>query len=532
MTLVPYESNMAYLMNEFSIIDVIRKRIEPSYAGNSPKPKGESSGKVLEDMTQEEFAMHVDSLRRRVVERKTLSNAQGIHFPIDEFVKKHRMEEPERQALLIMLYGTVLGESEVLTPYDILHTLSLGDRAGFVQYHAVLESLVARGSIISPVVRTQDKMNGQAFYLFPLTTKHLLGQWPKAPPQEDKPESGDDDEAEDSPEFTAKEIYGILDTHVVGQAHAKKAVSVGVACHLRRVRLDHGNARMFRPKSNILLIGPTGCGKTLMARGMAQDLNLPIAISSATGITETGYVGRDIESILWRLYLAAGKDLERAQAGIVFLDEIDKTARSFEGQSINRDISGEGVQRALLTMMEADSITVHSGERLFPRKSINMYTGGILFIFGGAFEGIGRVVASRTSSRIGFMAGEGRCEKPRTVKPTVEDLINYGMIPEFMGRIPIIAHLDPLGRDELREILVRKNGLLSEYSELMGDGELKLEMSPEAIEAIVERAMEMNAGARGLRSVMEDTMRETLFELGNNTGEVIHIEPEDVVCAI
>lgn len=313
-----------------------------------------------------------------------------------------------------------------------------------------------------------------------------------------------------------KEITDFLDQYVIGQDEAKRHLAVAVYNHYKRINFK-GNDVI--EKSNILLVGPTGTGKTLLARTIAKMLNVPFAIVDATVLTEAGYVGEDVESILTRLLQDADYDVEKAEKGIVFIDEIDKIARKSDNPSITRDVSGEGVQQALLKILEGSIVNVPpQGGRKHPeQKFISVNTENILFICGGAFEGIEHHIAQRLNTRvIGYGAQKKRemIDKDNLIQYIApQDLRAYGLIPEIIGRLPVLTHLNPLDRPTLLAILTRpKNSLVKQYTELFELDGIKLEILPEVLEFIVDTSIEYKLGARGLRSICEAIMTDAMFE--------------------
>lgn len=319
-----------------------------------------------------------------------------------------------------------------------------------------------------------------------------------------------------------KEIKKFLDEYVIGQDEAKKVMSVAVYNHYKRLMQRKADSDIIIEKSNIIMVGDTGTGKTYLARTLARILQVPFCIADATVLTEAGYVGEDVESILTRLLQAADYNVEAAERGIVYIDEIDKIARKSDNPSITRDVSGEGVQQALLKLLEGTAVNVPpQGGRKHPdQKMITVNTENILFICGGAFEGIQRFIANRLNTRpLGFTSGSGLhpsdVDKDQLIQfVSAQDLRSFGLIPELIGRLPVITYLHPLDKNALRKILTEpKNALVKQYKKLFEMEGIQLEFKEGALDFIVEKALEFKLGARGLRSICEAIINDAMFEL-------------------
>ena len=330
---------------------------------------------------------------------------------------------------------------------------------------------------------------------------------------------------------TPAQIKDVLDEYVIGQEDAKKTLSVAVYNHYKRINNNeyiieqNNNSNSIEiQKSNILLLGPTGCGKTLLAQTLAKVLNVPFAIADATTLTEAGYVGEDVENILLKLIQAADYDVAKAEKGIIYIDEIDKITRKSENPSITRDVSGEGVQQALLKIVEGTVASVPpQGGRKHPHQEfIQINTANILFICGGAFEGLEKLINDRIGKKsIGFGAkieSQKEIDKTKVFSELLpQDLLKFGLIPEFVGRLPIVATLQDLDREALIKIVTEpKNALVKQYQKLFELDGVELEFEQEALNAIVDKAIERKTGARGLRSILEDIMRDIMFEIPSN----------------
>ena len=346
----------------------------------------------------------------------------------------------------------------------------------------------------------------------------------------------DDETSKESSDFSVDlkppiEIKKFLDLHVIGQEQAKKTLAVAVYNHYKRINQKQLTDDIEIQKSNLLLVGPTGTGKTLLAQTISKFLNVPIAIVDATVLTEAGYVGEDVESILSKLLQAADFDVDKTENGIVFIDEIDKIARKSDNPSITRDVSGEGVQQALLKLLEGTSVNVPpKGGRKHPdQKFIEINTSNILFIAGGAFDGIDKIIKTRLNLQsIGFKSSDEKAIKDdeenvlKFINP--HDIRSYGLIPEIIGRVPVMCHLNPLSKDALKDIMtLPKNALVKQYKKLFEMDGIDFSITPGAIDYIVDKAFEFNIGARGLRTLCEAILNDAMFNLPSSDEKELKI---------
>ena len=334
-------------------------------------------------------------------------------------------------------------------------------------------------------------------------------------------------------DYTPKELLDFLNEYVIGQDHAKKVLSVAVYNHYKRIfKTDESDDDTEITKSNVLLIGPTGSGKTLMAQTIARVLNVPIAITDATSLTEAGYVGEDVENILTKLLQAANGDVKRAEQGIVFIDEVDKVSRMSENRSITRDVSGEGVQQAMLKIIEGSKVNIPpKGGRKHPNQEFTTIdTTNILFICGGAFDGLEEIIKRKQGQNILGFGHEKKTkdeQEPTFDMVEPDDLVHYGLIPELVGRLPIIASLNEITEDDMVHILTEpKNSLVKQYKKLFAIDDVELNFEEDSLRAIAQKAIKRKTGARGLRAILEESMIDIMYELPEYVGYEVLITKE------
>lgn len=482
----------------------------------------------------------VEELRNLIRSRTEISQKEGKKFGLDKIIEHYNLSELQKDIILLLLSSTVIEGIEYMTTSKILQVVSKGD------YEKMLNRLPLKELIQKNIIGTDGHYGTYSerhLFLKGPIIEVILGEKEDITSREQS-DSHKIDELLSSIK-SPQDIHNELSRFVIGQEEAKRTISVGVYNHFRRiVCIKEGK---YIEKSNILLIGPTGSGKTYLVRILSKILGLPVAIADATGITEAGYVGDDPEIILWRLYEAAGKRKEIAEIGILYIDEIDKIAGTgmgnFKSAGTGRDVGGLGVQRALLKMIEGtvEDVPVGGSQWLSSHRSITMDTSRILFIMGGAFQGLREIIEDRTKRRqIGFEPVSEYQDNRKESKlhyVATEDLINYGFIPEFLGRLPVIAVLDELSDEEFRAILLNsEHALLKEYKTLFAKDGIELEFSEEAITAVINLAREMGTGARGLRSIIEKVLMTVTFDNRKPVCQdkviKIEIDRKTVECAL
>jgi len=513
------ECSVSYLMRCLNAIERLRKEFfhqsnEYEYR-TSKVSKGSKNVKKSEKYFEELYK----DITNKINKFKKLKKE-----PLARLIKKYRLNNKE-SIIVFCLYDDLILGRELSRGSHLLRLISLGDPVKFIKFskYLDLDSKLLKNNI----VKTKYGIYGESifnvfensFMLGNLAINYIVGVKCKG----SKKHLGKRTSINSRNILSPKQIYDELSKVVIGQENAKKIISVAVYNHYKRVFDNTGKCKNVE-KSNIMLIGPTGCGKTLICKTLGKILDVPVAVVDATVFTETGYVGRNVEDMLAKLYQNSGNDLEKSQKGIIYIDEIDKIAsRCIDGgHNSNRDVSGRSVQEEMLKILEPNIIK-HADKGMFNSERFPpMDTTNILFIVGGAFDGLDKIVEKRVKkASIGFRENNNEDKKDKLIdKIITEDLVEYGMMPELLGRIPVICVLDELTEDELVEILKNPvNGLVVQYKNLFEINNINIEFTDESLREIARQAVEKGVGARGLKKIMEDILINPMFEMFNNKGD-------------
>jgi len=516
-----YGSNREYLQDCFQLVKMIERKANEASRGPVPATK------KPEESDKPEQADPIEELRGRISRKAAESIRRKISIPLEELVKKHKLSEDERKILMILTYGESMCSTEYQDPKRMLNLLTLGKTEEAIKYwhYFKIDSGLYRKKII---LMLPNDLAYRCYFIRirPDKLLKILGEKSGKKPARKKTR-------QKLPSVSGlRQIYSGLNRYVVGQDYAKRMISVALYQHLKRIKLNEERKPADRiDKSNILIIGPTGVGKTFLCRMLANTLKLPIAFCDATQYTESGYVGADVEEMLVRLVKSAENNIRMAERGIVYIDEVDKLVRRNPGGGHfagNKDVSGESVQQELLKLLDGEMI--HYNGRHFLSPSVAMNVRNVLFIAGGAFDGLEDIIRKRMSGkRIGFETPDSSgalAEGSLLRHITTEDLINYGFTPEFVGRFHTIVPMESLTKEELVNILTEpRNAIVKQYVELFKASDIDLEIPRQALELIAEQALKRKSGARGLRAIMENLLSPMLFErmdkASQNQGKIV-----------